>query len=88
MTMTESYQASFANLKGENLATATKKIRRFDTISEENLTKRYETTQLELKAELEQGLIKYEPRCGYLGKSHGYSLTNAGIKKIWVAINQ
>lgn len=83
MKLTEYLENRLSGLaKGQSLVEFNKKVRRIygDTYSEKSLLE-IGTSQMEIKVEREAGLIKYEPRCGYMGRSHGYSLTASGIKK-------
>jgi hypothetical protein len=82
MKMTETYAERFQNADTKNLAGFTRLIRFYDAITNKNLS-RLGVSQKEIKEELEAGLIKYEPNLGISRRETGYSLTAAGVKKIY-----
>jgi hypothetical protein len=61
----------------------TKRCRTFgDGMTQETL-KNNDVSNHEIAFEVASGLIKYEPRMGYLGRESGYTLTHDGIKKVF-----
>lgn len=80
MTMTTLFaKGYYEKAKYDTVRKFTQRCRRFgDRMSTVEL-KKLGVSGAEISAEVEQGLIKYDPNCGITKRLSGYSLTATGI---------
>lgn len=89
MKMTEVFSNGY-KIKAANdtLQKFTKRCRALgDSLTREELRNKFNVTDAEIAEEVKEGMIKYEPSMSYLKRCIGYSLTTAGIKKVFNLIN-
>lgn len=84
MTMTQLFANGYKTIAAaDSLQTFNKRCRRFgDSMTSRQLLTNG-VSQAEIKSELEQGFIKYEPAVQKRPDIGGYSLTEKGIKEVY-----